>query len=149
MKNIIKTENLQEARKLIEKLAKEGKRVMVQGKDIEFNRIILENRKVSMLILSHKIGKDKLKERDSGLNHILCKLAKENNIALAINFDEIIASQGKERALILGRLMQNIKLCRKFKNKLRIINQPQDTYGLSALLRVLGADTKMAVEAVS
>ena len=68
---------------------------IVQGKDIGFNRIILENKKVDMLILSHTNKKDKLKQRDSGLNHVLCNLAKQNNILLAIDLNELIKTQDK------------------------------------------------------
>ena len=60
--NIINTNSLEEARKLIEKANKEGKSVIVAGKSIDFNRIILENKRVSMLILSHKNKKDKYQD---------------------------------------------------------------------------------------
>lgn len=146
MTNIIEKENWEEARREIEK-AKLGK-IVVKGKDIEFNRKALENKKVSMLVLKHKSGKDRLKERDSGLNQVLCKIAHENNITLAIDFREIEQAEAKERARILSRIIQNIKLIKKYKNNLRIINKPQDKLSLSALLRVLGADTKTASEAV-
>ncbi len=45
--------SIKEVRKEIDKQAGEGKEVVVQGKDIAFNRLILENKKVSALILSH------------------------------------------------------------------------------------------------
>src|SRR3989344_5290498 len=100
---IIETLNLEEARRKIDKLAKERKKAVVLGQAIEFNRKILENKKVSMLILNHKEKNDKLKQRDSGLNQVLCKIAKENEIEFAIDFSEILSSQNKERAEILGR----------------------------------------------
>ncbi|MFH1711144.1 MAG: RNase P subunit p30 family protein [Nanoarchaeota archaeon] len=144
MENTILAKNTEEARKLIEKASKNKEKIIVQGKDIEFNRKVLENKKVDILILNHKIGKDKLKERDSGLNQVLCKIARNNNITLAIDFNEIINSEKREKAIILGRIKQNIKLIKKFKNKLTIINPPEDKISLSALFRVLGADTKLA-----
>ena len=101
MENTISGKNTEEARKLIEKKSKNKEKVIVQGKDIEFNRKILENKKVNMLILNHKIGKDKLKERDSGLNQVLCKIARNNNITLAIDFSEIRTDSKKEKAKIL------------------------------------------------
>ncbi len=58
--------SIKEVRKEIDKQAGEGKEVVVQGKDIAFNRLILENKKVSALILSHTDKKDRLKQRDSG-----------------------------------------------------------------------------------
>ena len=142
----INSENLEEVRKLADKKVKNKEKVVVLGRDIEFNRKILEMKKVNILILQHKIGRDKLKQRDSGLNEVLCEIAKKNNITLAINFSEIIESEGKERGKILGRIIQNIKLIKKHKNNLKIINKPEDKQNLSALFRVLGADTKLASE---
>ena len=146
MENIILAKNAEEARKLIEKASKNKEKVIVQGRDIEFNRKILENKRVNILILNHKIGKDKLKERDSGLNQILCKIARDNNITLAIDFNDITTTDKKQRAKILGRIKQNIKLIKKFKNEVIVINSPDDKLSLSALFRVLGADTKLASE---
>ncbi len=143
---IIQASSSEEARKLIDKAKKENKQVIVKGRDIEFNRKIIEMRKVNVLVLNHKIGKDKLKERDSGLNQVLCKIAKENNITLAIDFSELLEVDKKQRAKILGRIIQNIKFIKKYKNKLEIINKPDDKLSLAAFLRVLGADTKLVSE---
>jgi len=143
---------------------------IVQGKDIGFNRIILENKKVDMLILSHTNKKDKLKQRDSGLNHVLCNLAKQNNILLAIDLNELIKTQDKpqnssqkfgileleksegfsrkEKALILARMIQNLKLMKKAKNKFKLLNYKNKSQAFSFLLS-LGASTEQAKEAVS
>jgi len=144
MESTIIAKNSEEARNAIEKASKNKEKVIVLGRDIEFNRKILENKRVNVLILNHKIGRDKLKERDSGLNQVLCNIARDNNIAFAIDFNEIITSDKKQRAKILSRINQNIKLIKKFKNKLIVINQPEDKLSLSALFRILGADTKLA-----
>lgn len=147
---IIDTEKLEEARKQIEKISREGGKVIVQGKSIDFNRIILENRKVNMLVLSHKNKKDRLKQQDSGLNHVLCNLAKENNITLAIDFKELLESDKKERALILARLEQNIDLMKKSKNKIKLVNKSErSSYDLFSFLLTLGMPTNMAKEAVN
>ena len=146
---IIETLNLEEARRKIDKLAKERKKAVVLGQAIEFNRKILENKKVSMLILNHKEKNDKLKQRDSGLNQVLCKIAKENEIEFAIDFSEILSSQNKERAEILGRWMQNIMLINKYKNKVKLINkQGRDDYDLRSLLVALGMRNDVANKAV-
>ena len=142
--SIINTENLNEARKLIEKANKEDKRVIITGKSIDFNRIILENKRVNMLILSHENKKDKLKQRDSGLNHILCKLAKQNNIILAFDINELKKHQDKKtNALILARMLQNIKLIKKARNKFKLLNY-NDKHQAFSFLLTLGLPTNMA-----
>ena len=146
---IIDTHNLNEARKLIEKLANEKKEIIVKGKTIGFNRIILENKKVNMLILNHKTGKDKLKQRDSGLNQVLCKIAKKNNIVLAIDLNELKEEkEKKEKAKILARIIQNIKLIKKYKNELKLLNFKNKSQAFSFLI-TLGLPTDQAKKAVS
>lgn len=143
---IISSGSLEEIRKIIDKLVRENKPIIIKGRDLEFNRKILELKKVNMLILQHKLGRDKLKQRDSGLNEILCEIARKNNITLAVDFSEIINTEGKERAKILGRLIQNLKLMKRAGNKVEILNKPEDKKSLQSLLLVLGADTKLASE---
>ncbi len=152
---IIDTNDEQEARKLIDKLYGRAKLILVQGRDSSFNRKILENKKVRILLNPEKHSKkDSLYERDSGLNHILCKIAKENNTAIVIDLKEIITKEGKEKARYLARVMQNIRLCKKYKVPLLLTLMPEkkeearDMHGLKALARVLGMDTKMAKDAV-
>lgn len=144
---MIEANSSEQVRKQVDKAAKRREPVSVLGRDIEFNRKILEMKRVNILVLNHKVGKDKLKERDSGLNQVLCKIARDNNIALAIDFNELRETDKKTRAKIISRMIQNIKLIKKYKNKLLIINKPQDRLSLAAFLRVLGADTKLASEA--
>ena len=145
---IINTNSLEEARKLIEQASKEGRKAIVAGKNIDFNRIILENKKTNMLVLSHTNKKDRLKQRDSGLNHVLCKIAKQNNIILAFDLNELKYQENKKnKALILARMLQNIRLIKKAKNKFKPLNYNNKHQAFSFLLS-LGLPTNMSKEAV-
>ena len=119
--NIINTPNLNQARKQILKLKKENpsQQIIIKAQDEEFNRKILENKGIDIL-LSPEIHnrKDKLKQRDSGLNEFLCKLAKENNIRIGINISDINFLPQKQKAIILSRIIQNIKLCKRTNTKI-------------------------------
>lgn len=59
--------------------------------------------------------KDFLHHRASGLNHILAAIAKEKGVAIGFNFSALLNAKPRERALFIGRMMQNIKFSRKFK----------------------------------
>ncbi len=121
---------------------------VVQGKDIAFNRKALESKKISMLVLNHRMGKDKLKQRDSGLNQVLCKIAKDNSIILAINLNELTSEKDKKiKAVILARMLQNIRLIKKFRNKFKLLN-PGNKSQVFSLLLTLGLDTKQAKDAL-
>jgi ribonuclease P/MRP protein subunit RPP1 len=147
--NIINTTSIEEARKQIEKLSKENKEVVVLGQDEDFNRKILENKKVNVLLSpENNHNKDKLYEQDSGLNHILAKIARESNITIGIDIQRIKQKERKEQGKILARIKQNIKLCKKYRVKIKAFNF-HDKLSTFSLLLVLGADTKTAGEAVN
>jgi len=114
--------------------------------DDELSRKVLEKLgdKINVFLISQKNRKDFQKQRNSGLNEIVAKIAKKNNVAIGINFDEIIESKGKTKSEILARIKQNIKLCNKNKLKMKFIFQEKnkrDIYDLNALGTVLGMNT--------
>lgn len=89
--------------------------VIVLGGNNEINRTALESKHADMLLNpEQEREKDFMKYRDSGLNHVLCKIAKENGKAIGIDFSQIRKMKGKEDAERLGRVLQNIRLCRKY-----------------------------------
>lgn len=139
--------DFQKARNKIKKAKEEGKKIIFSGSD-EMNRKILEKEKIDILLIKLSERKDKIKQRNSGFNHVLAILAGKKNIAIGIDLDEIINANKKEKVKILARLIQNIKICKK--NKLKIIflaNQHQkDIYDLKALGLVLGMHTDMTSE---
>ena len=75
----------------------------------------------------------------------MAKLAKKKNVIIGINLDEIISAEGKQKASILARTSQNIRICSK--NKLKMVflykNQKRDIYDLKAFGLVLGMPTNM------
>ncbi|MAH51699.1 hypothetical protein CMI37_38130 [Candidatus Pacearchaeota archaeon] len=104
------------ARGIIEflKNKKFGGKIAVFGRDGNFNRRALETLKINYLV-SPELGnrKDTLKQRDSGLNNVLAKIAKEKGIVIVIDFDDISRMKGKARALKVARVIQNVKVCRR------------------------------------
>ena len=147
--DIINTTNLNEARKQIQKLQKEKQQIIIQAQDDVFNRKILENKDVDILLSpeSHN-RKDKLKQRDSGLNEIHCKLAKKNNIKIAINLTELKKQIPKQKAIILSRIIQNIKLCKRTKTQIVFIpkQSKQDTLSFFTTLKGSTQQAKQATE---
>lgn len=145
---MIIAKNIEDARKQIDKLSKESKKITVLGGDDDFNRKILEMKKVSILLSpEHGHSHDSLKQRDSGLNHVLCNLAKENNIAIGINFNNL----NKERIELvkwLGRIMQNIKLCRKAGVRIMLFNNNMSKNETRSFLLSLGMSTEQAKETI-
>ncbi|MBU2589255.1 MAG: hypothetical protein KKA65_01235 [Nanoarchaeota archaeon] len=113
----------------------------------------LENKKSEIIVIHEKSPKDHLHFRRTALNQVTCKLAKKNKIIIAFSFDKIINS--RDKALVFGRLMQNFKLCRKYKVKVLFASFARNKYGmrsshdLLSLLQVLGMTADEANKALS
>jgi len=82
-------------------------------------RKIIENKKPS-IVFDLELGsrKDFMFQRNSGLNHILCRLLVKNKITYYINFSQILESKNKQ--VLLGRIIQNLRLCNKYKVKVGV-----------------------------
>ena len=142
---IIKETSFEKARKLIKE--NRGKTIIFSSDNDELNRKILEKLQINILLINLAGKKDFQKQRDSGFNQVLAKIAKKKDVAIGINFDEIIQSSQYEKPKILARLKQNIKLCNKNKLKMKFIIQnsenQRDIYDLKSLGAVLGMPTWM------
>ncbi len=145
---MIKPQPIDEVRKKVNNLRKQNKKVTVLGRDIRFNRQVLELNP-DMLILQHKPKKDRLKQRVSGLNEVLCKIAKKNKTILAIDLNELKNEKSEEeKGKILSRMIQNLRLIKKKKNKFRLLNFQNKSQAKSLLL-TLGLPTNQVKEAVN
>ncbi|MBW3011852.1 hypothetical protein KY311_01585 [Candidatus Woesearchaeota archaeon] len=86
--------------------------------------------------------RDSMHKRDSGLDVATVKEMKQFGVGYAINFSEILDSDDREG--LLGRIMQNIMLCKKYKVPIKIFSfakQPlemRNLEDLKAFARVLG-----------
>jgi len=141
---IIKEKTFEKARKEIRK--NKDKTIIFTSNDDDLNRKILEKEKINVLMINQENRKDFQKQRNSGLNHVLAKLAKKNNVVIGINLDEIVKSKEKEKANILARIKQNIKLCNKNKLKMLFVfseKNKREIHDLKALGLVLGMPTWM------
>lgn len=99
--------------------------VIVESSDSD--RKLLENSEEIILVNVEETKKsDFMHQRASGLNHIMCSLAHKNDITLAFSFSKIL--NAPKRAELLGRIKQNIKLCRKYKVKTRIASFAETPY---------------------
>ncbi|MFH1359381.1 MAG: hypothetical protein ABIH37_05825 [archaeon] len=143
---MINTTNLNEARKQIMKLKKEGKEVVVVAQDDDFNRKIFENKDVDMVVgLELHDRKDFMKQRDSGLNEINCKLAHDNNIKIGIDVGKIGKLEKIEKARVLARVRQNIQLCKRTGTKIVVLGD-SGKQEIMSLFLVLGGSTSQGKE---
>jgi len=140
---IIREKTFEAARKQIRK--NKGKKIIFSSDSDELNRKILEKENIHILLLNQSGRKDWQKQRNSGFNQVMAKIAKKKNIAIGINLDEIIDSDGKFSSKILARVGQNVRLAKKNKLKMNFISikHDKDVYDLRSLGLVLGMPTWM------
>lgn len=120
-------------------------KIFVAVKSSNNDREIIEKSKADIIFSFEETSrKDFIHQRASGLNHILCKLAKENNVAIGFSLSLILNAENKH--LVLGRIKQNIRLCKKFKVRTVIASFAEKPYDmrsmrdLISLFKVLGLE---------
>ncbi|RLE46380.1 hypothetical protein DRJ22_02075 [Candidatus Woesearchaeota archaeon] len=95
---------------------------------------------------------DHLHFRNSGLNHVLCRIAHKNNVRLGFSFSEVLNSVN--RHVLLGRIMQNIRFCRKFKVHMIVASfarspfEMRSFFELRAFFETLGMTSKESASAL-
>jgi RNase P/RNase MRP subunit p30 len=144
MKKILISENtFEKARKKIRE--NKDKEIIFTSNDDELNRKIMEKENIINILISQKSRKDFSKQRNSGLNQVMAKIAKKRKIIINIDFDEIVDSKDKEKSRIISRIIQNIKLCNKYKVKMIFLSKKykRSTHEFRALGLVLGMPTWM------
>ena len=130
------------------------KRPFTAIKSSPHNREIIEKSSPDLVFsLEEHTKKDFMHQRGSGLNHIMCKLMHDNNIAIGFSLSSILNSEKKH--LILGRIIQNIKLCRKYKVKTIIASFTEKSFEMrsphdaKSLFLKLGMDQKEAKDSLN
>ncbi len=145
---MISEKNLEKTKQLIKNSQAEP--IIVKAINLEYNRKILEYGKFDILLSVEKsedIKKDTPRNTNSGFNHVLAKIAVKNNISLGIDLENLRKQEKKSKAVLLTRIKQNIKLCRKSKCRVYLINC-KDKRDASSFLISLGASTFQAKEAI-
>jgi len=78
-----------------------------------------ESKKTNIVFdLEETFKTDNLHFRNSGLNQVLSSLAHENKIFIGFDFSLLL--NANKKGVILGRMIQNVSLCKKYKVKMLI-----------------------------
>lgn len=143
-KIILTEKNFTKLKDLVKK--NEGKEIIFSSEDDELNRKVIEKLPIKILLIPLLYRKDYFKQRNSGFNEVMAKIAKKHNIKIGVSLDELIFSKDKER--IISRVKQNIKLCSR--NKVLVVfiegKEKRDINVLRSLGLTLGMPTWMTRE---
>lgn len=138
---LIRENHFEKTRNLINK--NKNKKIIFSSDKDEFNRKVMEKLPINILLINQANRKDFAKQRNSGLNQVMAKIAKKKNIQIGINLDEILSYTGKQKSEIIARIIQNVKLCNKNKLKMLFINLNKKNIKSSHDLKALGLVLKM------
>ncbi|MCS7093695.1 MAG: RNase P subunit p30 family protein [Candidatus Aenigmarchaeota archaeon] len=122
--------------------------ILVSGGELKLNRISVETRGVD--ILTHP----DLKRKDCGLNHVSARLARENEVAIEINFREVLNAEKLVRSQVLSNHKDIVKLYKKYKFPLIVTSgalshwQIKDPKVLISYLNSLGLEISEAKKAL-
>jgi|TARA_B100002003_G_C13953021_1_gene461986 hypothetical protein len=97
---------------------------------------------------------DKHHYRSSGMNQVLCKIAAKNETQIVVPIREILSLKGRERAQVLGRVMQNVRICKKYKVGVKLASFAHTPYQMKGVKElasfgtVLGMDSSMVKKGI-
>lgn len=116
-------------------------------------RQAVEGKKADIILVAERNPRDSLHFRRVGFDGIIAELARKKGIAFAFSFSSIL--NARDRALVMGRIMQAIRLCRKHKVRMCFASFARNKWEmraaeeLKAFARVLGMTSAEANEAVN
>ena len=130
----------------VRKKAKQAAFVVASSTDEKTIRLIRDAKWIKYFTnIETSTGSDHSHYRRSNFNQVLAKLAKDTSKTYLVDFSHILKIEGKKRKLLLGRIAQNIKICKKYKVPVGIATFATDPYelrnpsDLKAFLRTLKA----------
>lgn len=146
---MLKASNPDELSSLAEKARPKAEVLLVHGGNYDVNRAACENSMVD--VLCHP----ELGRKDSGLDHICIRAAHDNNVAIEVNFREILESYKRNRIYVLSAMKKNIELCRKYETRLITCSSAVTKWGmrsgreLAAFAHLLGLELGKSIETTS
>ena len=145
----IEADGVKQMKREISKFRKEADIIIVSGGEYNINRAASEDERVD--IISHP----EYKRKDSGMDDIIARSATEKNVAIEIDFHEILETYRKIRSHVMNHISKNIRICKKYKTPIIITSNSIDKWTmrdpreLAAIGQILGMDLKDSMDSVS
>ncbi|MBQ7928429.1 MAG: ribonuclease P [Methanobrevibacter sp.] len=120
----IKSNNINEIRKITRKFRNRASCISVIGGDLKVNRAVLENVQIDVL------SRPYLRRYDSGLNHVLAKEALKNNVAVELCFKDVLKSYLAPRSKVISNFKDIYALYRKFDFPLILSSRAESVFDI-------------------
>lgn len=140
---VLKARTKKDALKEIQHAKQKKLKTIYKADSEDMLRFMLEKTEVDIVFAMENIHpKDSTHFVRGGLDQVLCTLAATKRKTLAFSFSEMLHSVHKGK--LLGRMIFNIKLCKKYKVPIKLVSfalskeEMRSAKDLQALGRVLG-----------
>ncbi len=122
----IRADNIKKLRKKVKKFRNKCHIILIEGGDLKINRASVEMHDVDIL------STPELNRIDSGLDHVLTRLASEHRVAIELNFNYLLNKDGYERARQLIFFRRNLMLAKKYKTPVVIGSYSTNKYNIKS-----------------
>ncbi|MBN2203159.1 MAG: hypothetical protein JW700_03165 [Candidatus Aenigmarchaeota archaeon] len=123
---LISAENVSDLKDKITKVRDKVNVVIVSGGKYQINRAACEDPRVD--VLAHP----ELNRIDNGLDDICMQAAARNNVAIEINFRQILDSFRKQRSYVLNHIGKNMNLANHFRTPVIICSGAKSVWDMRA-----------------
>ncbi len=115
--------------------------------DVQKDRALIESKRVDLIYEFEQAKRnDTVNFPSSGMNQVIAKLMKQKGVDYGLSFAQLLYASKEEQAKIIGRMMLNIKLCKKYKVPIIVASfarhpyEMRDHRDLIAFARTLGLE---------
>ncbi len=123
----IKSNNPHEIRKITRRYRDDASCISLTGGNLKINRDCVENIQIDVL------SRPYFKRHDSGLNHILAREARDNNVAVELVFCDVLHSYLSHRSKILSNFRDTYQLYRKYEFPLILSSGAKSVYDIKTV----------------
>ena len=136
---------------------KQAKLTIADGQDSQLRSLIEKGRANAVIGLEASPAKDGMHSRRSGLNQVLANIITKKKGIVLFDHGMIRTASPQRRAQLLGRMRQNVELCRKYNVRMAIVTMaktplqlrsPADLRSFAMQLGMSPGEAKAAVSAV-
>ena len=120
----IKSNNVNEIKKIARKFRKKSLCISVIGGDLKVNRAVVETIQIDVL------SRPYLKRYDGGLNHVLAKEAVKNNVAVELCFKDVLRTYLSHRSKVIFNFKDIYTLYRKFDFPLILSSRAESVFDI-------------------
>ena len=145
----IEAGTISELKRSIEQAREKAVIIAVAGGDYEINRAACEDSRVDFL------AHPEFNRRDNGLDEVCLHAASKNDVAIEVNFRELLTTYKRTRTYNLEKIATNIRLCQNLGVKIVASSGAQsawemrDPRELVSIVNILGVEVGSSFATVS